>query len=149
WIKERTPFRRMSIPPLTSVGARAILDAYGIVIDDRSKDTLVRALVGMGPGEGGLTGGDPLLLQLYAEEFAVRQKRGEPSDITAIRHLKPGYASYFEEWFRTHQSAWGENRSSLDAKAKTALAVLATAHGPLLHEELSELMRLSSDSDLD
>jgi nucleoside phosphorylase len=133
WTLERANVRHETVQSLTSKGVKAVLEANGLVFDRTTRDAFVIELFR-------LTEGAPLLLQLYAETLAERRAKGETIRPTMLAGFKPGYAAYFEDWFRRQENAWKQTGQMIDDRWKAMLAVLAAAFGPVLQEDLDGLV---------
>ena len=143
WALERAPVRYETVAPLTSGGAAELLSANGLVLDETTANAIVTALVGSDDSsrtDNGLTRGEPLLLQLYAEELAERQAKGEAVIPEMLAGLKPGYGAYFQNWLSRQETAWVETGHRPDDRWKAVLALLASAAGPLLNDDLEVLV---------
>jgi hypothetical protein len=131
WTRDRARVRSMSVPRFDFVNIAAILDANRVPLDTASRNELVDALLR-------LTAGDPLLVQLYAEDLA--KQTGDANTVAALRAMKPGYGAYFDDWFRRQERAWKEAGIAPDERWKAVLAVLANAYGPIFQEDLEHLV---------
>ena len=89
-----------------------------------------------------LTGGDPLLVRLYAEDLQKgggRAGRLRPEDLA---NLKPGFGPFFRDWLADQEALWEANgRSIHHDTVDLVLALLACALGPLRHADLAHLCR--------
>jgi hypothetical protein len=88
-----------------------------------------------------LSDGEPLLLQLYVEDFLERIKAGLRIDIDSLQTMKPGFAPYFSRWLESQRQAWKDEDLAIDeAVIHSTLTVLACAFGPLQDEHLVSLV---------
>jgi hypothetical protein len=88
-----------------------------------------------------LSGGEPLLVQLYVEDVTDLAVRNQNVSLEQLGNGAPGYGPYILRWLEQQEHAWnvaGEaiNRRSIDA----ALAVLSAAFGPLQKEDFIRLV---------
>lgn len=128
WRLEQSLVRQETVQPLNTAAASALLTANGLNVDDTTLRSLAAALVDpLDPAES-LTAGDPLLLQLYAEDLADRQKRGEAIGKEVLADVKPSYGAYFQDWFHRQKIAWAENENSLDDRRCAARCASARAN---------------------
>ncbi len=92
-----------------------------------------------------LTAGDPLLVGLYAEQlwFQHRERPDLFWTLDDLNRLHPGLDSFFERWLSDQERLWDGDRVLDRERARAVLAILAYAIGPLLADELREVMRLA------
>jgi hypothetical protein len=134
WALEGAQVRHMSVPPLDDIGIRELLDANRLPFTQ--KESLETASV-----LAKLTEGDPLLLQLYAQELSEHLGKSERVELATLYKLKPGYGPFFHDWFRRQESAWKDaGHQPDDNRWKAVLAILAAAMGPLRQCDLEILV---------
>ncbi len=130
---ERLPVREMPLEPLTRGGLRDVLERMGVPLDELARRPFIVEELHR------LTGGDPLLTRFYVEDLWGRQEealRLRPED---LRHLKPGYEGYFQQWWEDQRKLWGRDYPLKEQAVQEVLNLLATALGPLPGEALLEL----------
>jgi pimeloyl-ACP methyl ester carboxylesterase len=79
-----------------------------------------------------LSGGEPLLVQLYVDDALYLVMRHCSVDMEQLSRAVPGYGAYISRWIEQQEQSWTAsganiNRQSIDA----ALAVFSGAYGPL------------------
>ena len=122
------------LPPLSPAQIGKVFMAMGAPASAVNNDTVVRRLAE-------LTGGEPLLLRLYAEDLWGDAKAGASVTAGDLSALSPGFGPYLQRWLDLQEQ---RRRSSgrafyRDALAAT-LAVLGFAKGPLEGRDLLELL---------
>lgn len=86
-----------------------------------------------------LSGGEPLLLALYAEDLRTLAAGGQPVSVEALDGLSPGFEAYFSRAFDVRQSQQMQG----DTEAiEATLAVLASTFGPIEASDLNHLVCL-------
>jgi hypothetical protein len=125
--------RSMSIDPLDRNGISDVLELMGFPVADPASDIDIASELLR------LTGGYPLLVRLYAEALWEGGEQTASLCSDELVNLTPGLAGFFD-WFKMQEGGW---RSGNKEIRDVILAVLATAHGPLLHSNLAQIARLS------
>ncbi|MCB1956123.1 MAG: DUF4062 domain-containing protein [Rhodocyclaceae bacterium] len=92
-----------------------------------------------------LTGGDPLLVRLYADELVSRCARGEVIDEAHLAAMRPGLEGYFARWWDEQRQLWGDNSPLRERRVQAVLDLLAGALGPLARDDLIELAPAEAD----
>ncbi|QGZ60066.1 hypothetical protein [Paraburkholderia acidiphila] len=134
WTSERAKVERMRLGALGRDDVHELLRAVAIAgpanyLEDL-RDELYR-----------LSGGDPLLLQLYVSDVLEEQKQGRLTDVDSLSKATPGFAAYFGGWMRLQRSVWDASKRTFDDKLiKACLAILSVSAGPLRHDDLAGLV---------
>jgi Trypsin-like peptidase domain/AAA ATPase domain len=84
-----------------------------------------------------ITGGDPLVLQLYVEYLATAADRH--ALLRDLPSRPPGLDGYFDRWWQEQQRLWGEESALRAPLVRSILSLLAGAFGPLINDDLLEL----------
>jgi hypothetical protein len=82
-----------------------------------------------------LSGGEPLLLALYAEDLSEVVRAGGTVGLTTLEGLTPGFSDYFARSFDVQRNP-SEDQEVVDA----TLAILAMALGPMEGPHLTDLV---------
>ena len=128
----------LGLTPLDRDGIRDVLvSLHGAAVGDLNFEAIAERLVE-------LTGGDPLLVGLYARQLwgePCRDSRFTPTDLADISR---GLAGYFDKWVERQKSKWERDNRHEDDVLTTpllaALAILGQARGPLRDSELKALL---------
>jgi hypothetical protein len=125
-----------TLPPLFLQGVEDLLHRSGAPIELlAARPEITQRLLE-------LSGGEPLLLRLYVEDLWRRGNEAGHLTPDALGSIKPGFGSYFRDWLERQHRAWAEEGVRISAEILDAhLAVLACAYGPLISDELAELVR--------
>lgn len=132
----------VELAPLDPEGIAAVLRSVGGALADLALDPQVTAHLSR------LTGGDPLLVQFYADDLQREgSKRGRlrPEDLPT---LTPGFGAFFYGWLKDQEEIWDASGPRIDQNTKytidLVLLVLACALGPLGRADLAMLCRRMS-----
>jgi hypothetical protein len=119
---------------LDAAGVGDVLVKLGAPVDLLARDReLVEKL-------DDLTMGEPLLVRFYAEDLWSSSVKGARVTRADLEHLKPGFDSYFERWFKNQDKAWKEEETDPEEVDKV-LMLLAFAKGPLQQADLVVLVK--------
>lgn len=122
-------------------GVVQVLHSAGLRLDDagsRALATQVRRL----------SDGAPWIVRLYAEDLVGSKHQPQRLDPETLAGLEPGFGPFFRGWLADQKALWARQQRPLDEAALEALlALLATALGPLRHDDLAELYRRYRGSD--
>jgi hypothetical protein len=126
------------LPPLDMEGIRKVLASVGAPMDVlATRPEVLEKLQD-------LSGGEPLLLRLYAEDIWALHGAGGRLRLEDLGEIEPGFAGYFEKRLKKEREVWQEERrrgAVIDEATLYAhLAVLACAHGRLRGLDLSQLV---------
>lgn len=116
-------------------GVVQVLHSAGLRLDEagsRALATQVRRL----------SDGAPWIVRLYAEDLVGSKDQPQRLDPETLASLEPGFGPFFRGWLADQKALWARQQRPLDEAALEALlALLATALGPLRHDDLAELHR--------
>ena len=89
-----------------------------------------------------LTEGDPLLLTYYVEDLIAHRDQTVIETTARLRARAQGFGSYFENWLALQGGVASAADDHIDEQTiKAILAVMASAHGPLMLRDLVHLSR--------
>jgi hypothetical protein len=130
--ERRNPYR-LELPALDRPGLRDVLEKMGVPLDELARQPFIVEELHR------LTGGDPLLVNLYVSDLwqkgeAVRRLR--PED---LRSLRPDYEGYFDRWWEDQRRLWGSQQPLREKAVRELLNLLSAALGPLRAEDLLRL----------
>jgi len=135
----------LNLPLLDQDGLRQVVESMGSPLSGFAREhAIARELLR-------LTGGDPLLVRLYAQDLQVQMKQaaqGEQSvdDREALVRLKeaePDLKGYFKGWWHDQRKQWkaqGEDVDAVEDDLRELLRVLAAAFAPLDGQAVAELI---------
>ena len=123
------------LDPLDRAGVREVLERMGAPLDELAGQSLLIDELYR------LTGGDPLLLGLYARDLWARRDEASRLVPSQLSEIAPGIEGYFDQWWRDQQVQWGEGLADKKAAVQIVFNLLATALGPLPRRDLLRLAR--------
>jgi hypothetical protein len=134
WTPPQSSARSLQVPLLSEDGVRDVLQRMNFPPDWLSPgNDIVSQLHHL------TERGDPLLLQLYAQDLLAKgHARLRPEDLAS---LDPGFGAYFKRWLEDQREEWRASGVDVATDVLDAmLAVLANAFGPLKLSDLEELV---------
>jgi hypothetical protein len=136
WTPPICDARTLQVQPLDREGIADVLAKMEFPVGPLSKDVdIIDELFRL------TEGGDPLVLQFYANDLLRQGKQAARLKPTDLRRLQPGFGAYIKRWLEEQKVEWKATGLRLDDKLVDAmLAVLASAFGPLRLSELEELI---------
>ena len=121
------------LPPLTCDGVTDVLARMGSPLDRvSSKIDIIRELFR-------LSGGDPLLVRLYADDLWSRKDQATSLRPDDLHDIPPGLEGYFQRWWREQRVLWGKETPLREKTVQAVLNLLACALGPLTTEDLIQV----------
>ncbi|MFT3817892.1 MAG: DUF4062 domain-containing protein [Rubrivivax sp.] len=87
-----------------------------------------------------LTGGDPLLVNLYVADLWTRGEGVARLRVDDLAAIEPGLEGYFKRWWSDQRTLWGAQSPLREAALGAVLDTLACALGPLKTAELAALV---------
>jgi hypothetical protein len=133
----------LMLDELTLEGVAEVVRSAGTPIDTLANRPDVIAELGR------LSEGDPLLIRLYLADL----RRGPRSIVKRLRaedlaDLSPGLFGYFDRWWREQREVWKRGAKAdepfQEARVRQIFAFLACSLGPLMLNDLLELISLST-----
>lgn len=126
--------RAIDLPPLTPHGMADVLASMGVPLQGLARRAEILAELFR------LTGGDPLLMQLYAAELWLRRGDAARLHVDDLARLQPGLKGFFDGWWAEQRRLWGARTPLAEPLTQAVLDVLACACGPLKEDELLALL---------
>jgi hypothetical protein len=125
--------RGMTLAPLDRAETQDVLRSMGVPLDIlAAREYVVSRLLEV-------TGGDPLLLNLYVKDLWGQRDHAATLDVADLDRLRPGIEGYFDRWWEDQQVLWGENFARKGPKVRAVFDLLAVAFGPLSRADLLTL----------
>src|SRR6202030_3317597 len=87
-----------------------------------------------------LTEGDPLLVQLYAEELNSRKTGEAPLRVDDLRSISPKLDVFSTRWWDDQRRLWGERAPLRERSVQALLNIFACALGPLSEDNVLSLV---------
>ncbi|MBA1347150.1 ATP-binding protein [Rhizobium sp. WYCCWR 11146] len=127
----------MVIRPLLRDGIKDVLQSLGPPTSSlHDSDEIIAALER-------LTGGDPLLIRMYAERLS--QLSDDEITPDELAEIAPGLEGYFTRWFAHQSGQWTSPNDNRRETLECILSILSVSLSPLLHHELEAICcKLSS-----
>jgi len=126
--------RLFSLEPLSREGIKEVLENMGFPLAELSQRADIVGELHR------LSEGDPLVVGLYVQDLWQRgdeAARLRPEDLA---QLKPGLEGYFDGWLEDQRKLWGAHWTQREPQLHALLRLLACALGPLLRQDLLELL---------
>jgi len=121
------------LSPLTCDGVSDVLARMGAPLDlVSSKIDIISELFR-------LSGGDPLLVRLYADDLWSRRDQAASLSPDDLHDIPPGLEGYFQRWWREQRVLWGKETPLREKTVQAVLNLLACALGPLTTEDLIQV----------
>jgi Trypsin-like peptidase domain len=130
WAEDWRQTKCIGVPPLSRDGIGEALESMGYPVA-----SLVSRVDILGTLKR-LTGGDPLLVRIYADSLWKNAKASQRIEPEELEKLDPGYGGFFKDWFSKQSGDWSEPNSPLREKLEGVLAGLSVALGPIEHQHL-------------
>lgn len=124
----------IELKKLSQAGVRDVLHKMGCPLDEMGRNVDIVAELYR------LSEGDPLLVELYVKDLWDRREtvpRLKPEDLQSIQ---PGYKGYFDRWWEEQKRLWGKERPLQEQLVRAIRNLLTMAYGPLLLEDVQELL---------
>lgn len=123
----------MTLDPLNVSEVADVLFRMGVPLDKFSERVdLVSEL-------HRLSGGDPLLVNLYVEDLWSRGEGVSKFQPENLRSIKPGYEGYFDRWWTDQKKLWGRESPLHEKGVRLLFNLLCGALGGLTKDDLSAL----------
>ncbi|KQP22745.1 hypothetical protein [Pseudorhodoferax sp. Leaf267] len=137
WAPPHAQACTLRVGPLTRDGVADLLESMQLQIGPLSRDgDVVQELYRLSDG------GDPLVLQFYAQDLQARGADAARLRPDQLRQLQPGFSAYIAQWMDDQSREWAAQGRPLDEGLLDAiLAVLSCAHGPLQLADLEGIVQ--------
>jgi len=136
WKRNDPDVLTLGVGPLDEAGVADVVASVDGVRTGQEYGVIARRIMQ-------LSGGDPWLVRLYAEDLprdAASGRLSLPADF-ADRH--PGFGPFFRAWITEQKQIWTLRQHPVDEKRlHIVLAILSCAFGPLRHDSLADIYRL-------
>jgi hypothetical protein len=134
WDRGSAPPETLKVDPLDADGIADVLQHMGAGSAAGNSEVLTQIIR--------LTGGEPLLVSLYAEDLRRRDGVVGRLQTEDLARLQPGFGPFFRDWLKDQKEIWRVRERPLDETTlDIVLALLACALRPLRHADLAEICR--------
>jgi hypothetical protein len=133
--------RVFTLGPLDHEGVASVLRSVSLPAELRAQEGSLADEVFR------LSGGDPLLVQLYVEDVRGDEKAAPRLRPAELKTRRPGFGEYVEDWWADQQELWDENRQQplQQAAVRTILNLLSVARGPLARADIVDHLAETSE----
>ena len=129
----------LDLNPLDSAGVADVLRRMSFPLDELSRRVDIIAELYR------LSGGDPLLVNLYVEDLWARGEQASRLQPEDLHSIKPGYEGYFDRWWSDQKKLWGKETPLREKSVRLVFNLLCGAMGGLTKDDL---MTLESENEL-
>lgn len=119
---------------LTQTGVRDVLQKMGCPLDELGRNVDIVAEMYR------LSEGAPLLVELYVKDLWSQRETVARLKPENLQNIEPGYRGYFDRWWTEQKRLWGAERPLQEQLVRAILNLMTMAYGPLLVEDIQDLL---------